>query len=202
MIQDIIGKYNIILASQSPRRRELVGGLGISFTIAEDYPVEESYPHDIPAQDVAAYISKVKSEAYNKQLSENDILITADTIVTVNNKILGKPKDRNEAISMLRLLSGNRHVVVTGVTFRNKVKSHTFSTFTNVYFKELSDREIEYYIDNYKPFDKAGSYGIQEWIGYVAIEKIEGSFYNVMGLPVHQMIINLEHFIEFNRNNH
>ena len=188
--------YNLILASASPRRRQLLADCGISFTLADKFECDESFPTTMPCCEVAQYISVLKSNAYPNPLSEKDILLTADTVVVAENSILGKPADRAEAIEMLTLLSGRKHTVITGVTIRTLSRICSFSVESSVYFRKLTAEEIDYYIDTYKPFDKAGAYGIQEWIGYVAIEGIEGSFFNVMGLPVQRLYVELEHFIE------
>lgn len=188
--------YNLILASASPRRRQLLAECGISFTLADKFECDESFPTTMPCSEVAQHISALKSNAYPNPLSEKDILLTADTVVVAENSILGKPADRAEAIEMLTLLSGRKHTVITGVTIRTLSRICSFSVESSVYFRKLTAEEIDYYIDTYKPFDKAGAYGIQEWIGYVAIEGIEGSFFNVMGLPVQRLYVELEHFIE------
>lgn len=181
-----IKNYKLILASASPRRQQLMKDAGLTFEVRLKKIVED-YPKDLPLEKVPEYLSKVKAEAFQEELQPDEVLVTADTVVCIHGKILGKPASRAEAISMLRELSGNRHLVVTGVSVTTKTKQISFSALTNVFFKELSDEEIEYYVDVYKPFDKAGAYGIQEWIGYIGIERIEGSFYNVMGLPVQKL---------------
>ena len=195
LLTDRLKDYRILLASKSPRRRELLKGCGLEFEIAEGRDAEESFPADMPLGEVAEYLSKIKSEAYADMLTEGDILITADTVVIAAEEILGKPKDREDAVRMLRLLSGSSHEVVTGVTLRTTSRERSFSCRSVVRFREMSDGEIEYYIDTYHPYDKAGAYGIQEWIGYVAISGIEGSFYNVMGLPVQMLWVELEKFV-------
>lgn len=195
LLTDRLKDYRILLASKSPRRRELLKGCGLEFEIAEGRDAEESFPANMPLGEVAEYLSKIKSEAYVDTLTEGDILITADTVVIAAEEILGKPKDREDAVRMLRLLSGSSHEVVTGVTLRTLDKERSFSCRSVVRFREMSDGEIEYYIDTYHPYDKAGAYGIQEWIGYVAISGIEGSFYNVMGLPVQMLWVELEKFV-------
>ena len=149
--------------------------------------VEEKYPKGIDLKKVPEYLSKVKAEAFREELKADEVLITADTVVCIHDRILGKPADRKEAISMLQELSGNRHLVVTGVSVTTRTEQLSFSSRTDVFFKRLSNEEIEFYVDTYKPFDKAGAYGIQEWIGYIGIERIEGSFYNVMGLPIQKL---------------
>lgn len=195
LLKDKLKNRRLLLASKSPRRRELLGGCGLEFEIADGREAEEVFPADMPLCEVAEYLSGLKSEAYADTLCENDILITADTVVIAGGEILGKPKDRNDAIRMLRLLSGAKHEVVTGVTLRTRSKRVSFSCHSSVCFREISQEEIEYYIDTYHPYDKAGAYGIQEWIGYVAISGIEGSFYNVMGLPVQRLYVELEKFV-------
>jgi septum formation protein len=196
LLHDKLKSYNIILASASPRRRELLTATGIEYRMAEKFECEEHYPSTLLAEDVAAYLSQLKSHAYPTPLSYNDILITADTTVVVDNRVLGKPRDEEEARRMLGELSGREHIVTTGVTLRMANAQRTFSAKSRVRFAALSDEQIAYYVERYRPMDKAGAYGIQEWIGYVGIEGIEGSFYNVMGLPVQRLCSELEHFIE------
>ena len=188
--------FNLILASASPRRRQLLAECGLQFTLAEKFECDEHYPASMPCNEVAQYLSQLKSNAYPKTLCANDILLTADTVVIAEDKILGKPADRDEALAMLRMLSGRNHTVITGVTLRTAGKLHSFSVASDVYFRDISDEEIAYYVDTYKPFDKAGAYGIQEWIGYVAIEGINGSFFNVMGLPVQRLYVELGRLID------
>lgn len=195
LLIDRLKNYNIILASSSPRRRQLLADLGLEFKIADDYFCDESFPAEIPQRQVAEYIADKKAQAYPFQLAKNDILITADTVVLLDGQILGKPKDRAAAIEMVASLSGRTHEVATGVVLVCDQKKHSFSSFSQVKFRELSMQEIEYYVDNFKPFDKAGSYGIQEWIGYIGIESINGSFFNVMGLPTQKLYSALEDFI-------
>jgi septum formation protein len=173
---------NIILASQSPRRKSLLEGMNIPFVI-KIKDIDESYPPTLIGADIAEFLSKKKSEAFSNELQKNDILITADTIVWHNNKVLNKPQNIIEAKEMLQCLSGLMHTVYTGVTLCTLEKTNTFSSCTNVWFKNLQNAEIDFYINKFKPLDKAGSYGIQEWIGYIGIEKIEGCYFNVMGLP-------------------
>lgn len=196
LIHDKLKAYNIILASASPRRRELLQATGIAYRLAEKFECEEQYPASIEVLDVAPYLSRLKSHAYPTALRCNDILITADTTVVLGNKVLGKPASEEEAKAMIAELSGKEHSVVTGVTLRMADREHTFSSVSKVRFAELSEEQIAYYVENYKPLDKAGAYGIQEWIGYIGIESIEGSFYNVMGLPVQRLCRELEYFIE------
>ena len=195
LLHDKLKPYRLILASQSPRRRQLLADAGIEFELAPRFECEESFSEEMPAAEVAEYLANLKSEAYPESLGEKDILLTADTVVIACNRILGKPADRAEAIAMITMLSGCEHDVVTGVTLRTAEKVKRFSVSSKVHFRALSQEEIEYYVDTYKPFDKAGSYGIQEWIGYVGIEGIEGSFYNVMGLPVQRLYCELGEFI-------
>lgn len=192
---DRLNCCRLILASHSPRRRELLAGCGLKFTLADNYEVDERYPDDLPTDEVAAYLSRLKSEAFPRELSDSEILITADTVVLLQDRILGKPSGREGAIAMLRDLSGRNHRVITGVTLRRRDRIETFDSRTEVWFKPLTDEEIHYYVDTFQPYDKAGAYGIQEWIGYVGIERIEGSFYNVMGLPVQKLIARLEKFL-------
>ncbi len=175
----------LILASKSPRRKQLLEAAGFTFTVKEK-EIEEIYPSDLELKQIPDYLSKLKASAFQHEL-KNEIVITADTIVIIGNQSLGKPKNKAEAIEMLHSLSGKKHQVITGVTLLTRQSSHTFSETTDVYFKKLSTDEIIYYVETYKPLDKAGAYGIQEWIGYVGIEKIVGCYYNVMGLPIHRV---------------
>ena len=177
----------IILASKSPRRREILNLLRIPYSVVTIDGIDESYPADMPAENVSEYISGKKADEFLKKAGDNEIIITADTVVICNGKILGKPKDAEGAMEMLRFLSGKTHKVTTGVTVANRRKRVSFTTETLVTFANLTDEEIRYYVDTFHPFDKAGAYGIQEWIGAVAVAKIDGSFYNVMGLPVHRL---------------
>lgn len=195
LLHEKLQPYRLLLASQSPRRRELIAGSGIPFTLTAKYDCEEHYPATLAAEEVPAYLSRLKSEAYPEALAENDILLTADTVVILEGEVLGKPKDRADAILMLGRLADNRHTVITGVTLRTATRTETFSARSDVWFRPLTEEEITYYVDTCKPFDKAGSYGIQEWIGYVGIERIDGSFYNVMGLPIQRLYLELEKFI-------
>jgi septum formation protein len=176
----------IVLASKSPRRRELLAGLELEFTV-ESKDVEEIYPEGMPAEEIPVYLAQLKAAPYQGELDESTLVITSDTIVLLNGEVLGKPTDADDAIAMLGKLSGAMHQVITGVCLTSAHKTHSFSTTTNVYFRHLSSEEIAFYVHAYKPFDKAGSYGIQEWIGYAAIERIEGSYFNVMGLPVQRL---------------
>ena len=195
LLHDKLKNYRLILASQSPRRRQLLSDAGIEFTLADRFECDETFPQDMPAEDVAEYLSRLKSDAYPEPLADGDILLTADTVVIADNRVLGKPSDRAEAIEMISLLSGCDHEVITGCTLRTATRQRSFSVRSKVHFRALDREEIEYYVDCYRPFDKAGAYGIQEWIGYVGIEGIEGSFYNVMGLPVQRLYSILKEFI-------
>jgi len=187
-------KYHIILASKSPRRQELLRGMGVDFEIlTKETP--ENYPADLPLDEVPKYLSLQKSQAFgDKDLPGDYLLITSDTVVICEGEILGKPKDREDAMRMLQLLSDKTHHVVTGVTVRSAEKTMSFAVRSNVTFAQLDEEEIDYYIEHCKPFDKAGAYGIQEWIGYVGISGLEGSFYNVMGLPTRKLYQCLKSF--------
>lgn len=189
-----LSKYKIILGSNSPRRKELLSGLDIEFNVKVIPGLEENYPETLDPQEIPVFLSKQKAEAYLSSLDDTMLLITADTIVWNGNAVIGKPKNRAEAIQMLRSLSGHEHHVVTGVCLTTTKKQLTFSVISSVRFASLNDEEIIYYVDKYKPFDKAGAYGIQEWIGYVGVESISGSFYNVMGLPVQRLYQELKTF--------
>ena len=195
LLIDRLKKHRLLLASKSPRRRELLAGCGLNFEIAEGRDAKEVFPAEMALEEVAEYLSGLKSDAYADTLTEGDILITADTVVIAGGRILGKPKDRTEAIEMIELLSGTEHKVITGVTLRSTTQHTSFSCHSIVRFRPMEREEIEYYIDTYRPYDKAGAYGIQEWIGYVAISGIEGSFYNVMGLPIQRLYVELEKFV-------
>ena len=187
LLQDRLKNHHLILASASPRRRELLAGCDLAFTLAEKFECEECYPADLAANKVAEYLSQLKSNAYPHALADNDILLTADTVVIAGSEILGKPHSEEEARAMITTLSGASHKVVTGVTLRTTKQTISFSAESVVKFRVLDTEEIAYYVEKYRPLDKAGAYGIQEWIGYIGIEGIEGSFYNVMGLPVQRL---------------
>lgn len=191
---DNIKKFDVILASKSPRRKELLEMLDIPFSIFTKDGIDETYPTELPAEDVAEYLSKLKGKAYSEDITDNQMVITADTVVILDGKIYGKPADEDEAIGMLMQLQGKTHTVVTGVTIATKDRLTSFSTYTGVTFAAISREEAEYYVKKYKPLDKAGAYGIQEWIGCAAVAKIDGSYYNVMGLPVHQLYKTLKEF--------
>lgn len=182
-----LDKYKVILASNSPRRRELLSGLDIDYTVRVMDDIDESYPDNLPCADIPCYIARKKAEAYKQQMRQDELIITADTVVCVDDTILGKPKDADDAAAMLRLLSGKTHQVITGVTLLTSEQEKTFSVVSDVTFDDLSDEEIAYYVTKYRPFDKAGAYGIQEWIGYVGVTSLKGSYFNVMGLPVQRL---------------
>lgn len=184
---DNLKKYDIILASKSPRRKELLEMLDIPFTIYTKDGIDETYPEDLPAEEVAGYLSRLKGKAYSEEIKHNELIITADTVVILDGEIYGKPHNEKDAIEMLMELQGKTHTVATGVTVATKDQLISFSTYTRVTFAGISREEAEYYVKKYQPLDKAGAYGIQEWIGCAAVEGIDGSFYNVMGLPVHQL---------------
>ncbi|WP_165041014.1 Maf-like protein [Dysgonomonas sp. ZJ709] len=182
-----LSQYQVILASNSPRRKELLSGLDINYTIKILPDIDESYPDNIKKKDVAIYIAKEKANAYFDCLEDNTVLITADTIVLLDGKVYGKPIDEEEAKQMLRELSGKTHQVITGVCITTKEKQHAFGVSSEVRFAHIEESEIEYYVTKYKPLDKAGAYGVQEWIGYIAVEYISGSYFNIMGLPVQRL---------------
>ena len=179
--------YKIILASNSPRRKELLAGLDIDFQVRVIDGIDESFPADLPTRQIAEYISHKKAVAYRESMAADELVITADTIVVLGNEVMGKPKDETDACRMLHELSGKTHQVITGVTLSTLERQQSFSVLTDVTFKTLSDDEIHYYVTHYRPFDKAGSYGIQEWIGYVGVTQLNGSYFNVMGLPVQRI---------------
>ena len=188
-----LNDYTIILASKSPRRKQLLEELGISFKI-ESKEVEEIFPDQLAVNQVPEYLAKLKATPFNNSIDNNTLVITSDTIVCVDDEILGKPVDYDEAFLMLNQLSGRSHQVMTGVHLLSAAKSVSFTSITTVYFKALSKEEIDYYITNYHPYDKAGAYGIQEWIGHIAVEQINGSYFNVMGLPVQRLYEELRKF--------
>jgi len=187
MSLDNLAKYNIILASKSPRRQELLKELGVSFDV-QIKETEETYPDHLKVEQIALYLCELKANAFKEdEVNDDTLLITADTIVWHNNKVLDKPADYDDAVNILKQLSGDKHEVITGVCLKTKQKINSFHVSTDVYFKELTEAEIDHYITNYKPYDKAGAYGIQEWIGYIGINKIQGSYFNVMGLPTQRL---------------
>ncbi|QEE50570.1 septum formation protein Maf [Flavobacterium alkalisoli] len=195
MLKEKLKGYNVILASGSPRRQKFMKELDIDFEIRLK-DVEEVYPENLQGAEITDYLAELKAAALLDTLSDNDILITSDTIVWHNNKALGKPTDKDDAFTMLKALSGNVHEVITSVCIKSNSKSVIFNETTRVSFNTLSDDEINYYLDNYRPYDKAGAYGIQEWIGLVAIAKIEGSYVNVVGMPVDKVY---QHLITFTK---
>lgn len=185
----------IILASNSPRRRELLAGLGYPYEVRVLDGIDESYPETLRGSEVAAYISRVKANAYRATMADDELVITADTIVCLDEKVLGKPADEAEAVAMVRSLSGHNHQVYTGVTIVTAEESSTFVSRTDVTFAALTEEEIQHYVTHYRPMDKAGAYGIQEWIGYIGVERIEGSYFNVMGLPVQRLYTELKKYL-------
>ena len=186
--------YHIILASNSPRRQELLGGLDLDFEVRVLPNIEEDYPDDLDTKDIPVYIATEKAAAYKNQITDHDLIITADTVVVLGDEVLGKPTDLDDARRMLRELSGRTHQVATGVTLSTRQRQVSFSVVTNVTFKQLSSDEIDYYVRTYHPMDKAGAYGIQEWIGYIGVTALEGSYFNVMGLPVQRIYEALKTF--------
>jgi len=196
LLHDKLKNRRLLLASRSPRRQQLLRDAGLEYELIDRYEVEERYPAALPAEEVPLYLAGLKSDGFPRPLAGGEILLTADTVVIAGGGILGKPRDRGDAVGMLRRLSGARHTVVTGVVLRSADRRRGFAVSTDVWFRPLSDEEIVYYVDTFRPFDKAGSYGIQEWIGYAAIERIDGSFFNVMGLPVQRVYAELEKFIK------
>jgi septum formation protein len=195
MIADQFKNYKLILASRSPRRQQLLSELGLKFDVViTEY--EEIFPEGLSGEEIARFIAHEKAASFKDNISDNEIVIAADTIVWCNNNVLGKPLDRNDAIRILKEISGNTHDVITGVSLRSKTNEITFSESTKVTFETLTEEEINYYIDEYKPYDKAGAYGIQEWIGIIACSHIEGSYFNVVGLPVQRLYKELQKFIQ------
>ena len=185
----------IILGSNSPRRKELLTGLDVEFTVDTGNDFVETMDPGIEAHDIPSMMSRGKSHGFHRELEDDEVLITSDTVVIIGREVRGKPQSREEAVEMLEALSGQTHEVVTAVTIRDSRHEETFTDSTLVTFNELSDSEIDYYIDRYRPFDKAGAYGVQEWIGFIAISRLEGSFYNVMGFPVHRVYKELQKFL-------
>lgn len=184
---DNLEKYKVILASGSPRRRELMAGLGVNYEVRILPDVDESYPDTLQGEEIPLYIAKEKADAYIPMMQPNKLIITADTIVWLDGKVLGKPRDREDALQMLRTMSGRTHEVFTGVCITTTDWQRSFTAQTEVRFATLSEDEIIYYVDNFKPMDKAGAYGVQEWIGFIGVENISGSYYNIMGLPVQKL---------------
>lgn len=191
---DNLKKYNIVLASNSPRRKELLQRMGVNFKVRTLFGINESYPDSLRGEDIVRYISRNKAQAYRSSMAPNELLITADTIVYVEGEVMGKPKTAEQAKEMLHKLSGKSHQVITGVTIVTADRTEDFGVTSQVKFAEITDEEINFYVDNYLPFDKAGAYGIQEWIGIVAVEEIKGSYFNVVGLPVQRLYQKLKTF--------
>ena len=184
---DNLKKYKVILASNSPRRKELLAGLGVDYEVRTLPDVDESYPETLQGADIPLYIAKEKADAYVAMMQPGELMITADTIVWLDGKVLGKPRDREDALQMLRTMSGRTHEVFTGVCITTSDWQRSFTAQTEVRFATLSEEEIAYYVDNFQPMDKAGAYGVQEWIGFIGVENISGSYYNIMGLPVQKL---------------
>ena len=182
-----IQHYKIVLASNSPRRRELLSGLNLEYTVRVLPDIDESYPDTLKGEEIPMYISREKAEAYRNSMAEDELIITADTVVCINEKVLGKPQTQEEAKEMLRELSGKTHRVITGVCLMTRDLQRTFSATTQVTFDVLTEDEIEFYVEKFRPLDKAGAYGVQEWIGFVGVSRLEGSYFNVMGLPVQRL---------------
>ena len=190
----MVTPYHIILASNSPRRKELLAGLDLDYEVKVLPDIEENYPKDLPTPEIPVYIAAEKAAAYQSMMKADDLIITADTVVVLGDEVLGKPADLNDARNMLRKLSGQTHQVITGVCLMTQKKQRQFAVTTDVTFKELTDEEIDYYVETYKPLDKAGAYGIQEWIGYIGVTGLNGSYFNVMGLPVQRIYNELKVF--------
>ena len=191
-----INQFEIILASASPRRRFLLAELGLKFECRGNHEVEESYPDQLLAEAIPLFLAKLKARSYASLIKEKTILITADTIVWLNREVIGKPRDKEDAKEMLHKLSGKMHFVYTGVCLNSLRKETSFTAESKVFFRSLTAEEIDYYVDRFNPVDKAGAYGIQEWIGYIGVERIEGSYFNIMGLPVQKLYSVLAKFIE------
>ncbi|MCB8995171.1 MAG: septum formation protein Maf [Bacteroidales bacterium] len=195
MLKDKLRKHVLVLASRSPRRMKLLQEAGIPFRLAIPLDIEEKFPKGLDKFQIAVYLAELKSEAFG-EIPDNEILLTADTIVWFENEVINKPANRENAIEILTALSGKMHEVITGVCLRKNFKTKSFYSHSEVHFAKLSTEEITHYVDTWKPFDKAGGYGIQEWIGYIGIEKINGSYFNVMGLPIQKLYRELEKFID------
>lgn len=187
-----LNKYKVVLASNSPRRKELLSGLGIAYEVKTLPDIDESFPEGMDGVEIPAYIARAKADAYRGMMAEDELIITADTIVWLDGEVMGKPTDAADAHRMLRALSGQTHQVITGVCLTTKDARKSFATVTDVTFACLSDEEINHYVEQYRPMDKAGSYGIQEWIGFVGVESISGSYFNVMGLPIQRLYTELK----------
>lgn len=186
--------YKLVLASNSPRRKELLAGIDVDFQVRVLEGIDESYPAALPTTDIAEYISRKKAAAYREAMADDELVITADTVVILDDEVMGKPHDEAEACRMLRKLSGRTHQVITGVTLTTRERQESFSVKTDVTFKQLTDDEISYYVTRYRPLDKAGAYGIQEWIGHIGVTAMSGSYFNVMGLPVQRIYEALKRF--------
>lgn len=187
-----LNKYKVILASNSPRRKELLSGLGVDYEVKTLPDVDESYPDGLSGEEIAKHIARGKTEAYRSLIQADELVITADTIVWLDGTVMGKPKDEEEAKDMLMRLSGKTHQVITGVCLTTATTQKTFATVTDVTFATLTDEEVDYYVTRYQPMDKAGSYGVQEWIGFVGVENLSGSYFNVMGLPIQRLYTELK----------
>ena len=196
LLHNLLKNYRVVLASQSPRRQKLLSELGIQFEVRLNGDNDESYPDSLERKVIPEYLAKKKALPFLQNLASNEVLITSDTIVIQDNTVIGKPKSYDDAIAILNKLSGQKHTVISGVAISSIQKQITFSATTDVYFRELAAHEISYYINTFKPYDKAGAYGIQEWIGYVGVERIDGSYFNVMGLPVQKLYTELLYFLE------
>ena len=188
----MVTPYHIILASNSPRRKELLSGLDLDYEVKVLPDIEETYPETLPTEEIPLFIAEEKAAAYQQMMADNDLIVTADTVVVLGDEVLGKPADLDDARRMLRELSGRTHQVITGVCLMTKDKKRSFAVTTDVTFKALTDEEIDYYVETYQPLDKAGAYGIQEWIGFIGVTGINGSYFNVMGLPVQRIYSELQ----------
>lgn len=191
-LYDKLNSFDIILASKSPRRRQLLHELGLKFRVADNIDVNEDYPESLKSEEIPLYLAVAKARSHESMIKDNTLLITADTIVWYDNQVLGKPANHKEAFEILKKLSGKQHQVYTGVCLKTGQYEKSFFSCSTVHFRQLTDEEINYYIQNFRPFDKAGAYGVQEWIGYIGIEHIEGSYFNVMGLPLQQLYCELQ----------
>jgi septum formation protein len=195
MLFETLRNFDIILGSGSPRRKYLLEEMGLKFRVLVNNSLEETWPEEISEEEIPVYLAELKGRHILEEVGEDQLLITADTIVLMGEEVINKPSGPDDAFRMLRQLSGNKHEVLTGVSFRSGKRRHSFCASSLVWFAELTDAEINYYIDHFNPFDKAGAYGIQDWIGYIGVEKIEGSYFNVMGLPLQRMYHELKGFI-------
>ena len=191
---DNLNQYKVVLASNSPRRKELLSGLGISYEVKTMPDIDESFPKGLAEVEIPVYIARSKADAYRPLMNDDELIITADTIVWLDGEVMGKPSDEIDARRMLHALSGQTHQVITGVCLTTVFRQKSFATVTDVTFSRLSDEEIDYYVEHYRPMDKAGSYGIQEWIGFVGVERISGSYFNVVGMPIQRLYTELKSF--------